>query len=382
MEITLKNNIRNRPSFAGMSGLVQAPEAEAPPTWFTDATAHPTTSHWCVSNGARIHYRTWDDADGDSAGKQGLLFVHGGSAHSHWWDFIAPFFVKRYHVAALDLSGMGDSEHRGAYSMELSADELLDVCEHAGMLLPTAASAAAAAAPRLPIVVGHSFGGWVTLCAARTHGTRLGGVVVVDSPVRSAQMLAQMPPPPPQRPKRLYPTREAIIGRFSLLPPQPCENRFIMEHIARHSVVEVPAAAAAVAAATAAATAEGAAEGAAEEAASPQWTWKFDDQRMRKSMASSSVNPIEFFSQMLVGLGCRLCFVYGTESILCPEQVIEHIRQQVREHTPGGCAHTPLVPIHEAAHHLMLDQPLSLVTGIRAILADWEHSLPRKRRER
>jgi hypothetical protein len=29
---------------------------------------------------------------------------------------------------------------------------------------------------------------------------------------------------------------------------------------------------------------------------------------------------------------------------------------------------------------MMLDQPLSLVTGLRTLLADWEHSLPRRRR--
>ena len=23
-------------------------------------------------------------------GKRPLLFIHGGSAHAHWWDFVAP----------------------------------------------------------------------------------------------------------------------------------------------------------------------------------------------------------------------------------------------------------------------------------------------------
>ena len=38
----------------------------------------------------------------------------------------------------------------------------------------------------------------------------------------------------------------------------------------------------------------------------------------------------------------------------------------------------PVVEIPSAHHHLMLDQPLALVTGLRTILADWEHSVPRK----
>jgi len=44
------------------------------------------------------------------AGKPGLLLVHGGFAHAHWWDFPSLlFFTDRYCVAAIDLSGMGDS---------------------------------------------------------------------------------------------------------------------------------------------------------------------------------------------------------------------------------------------------------------------------------
>jgi pimeloyl-ACP methyl ester carboxylesterase len=40
----------------------------------------------------------------------------------------------------------------------------------------------------------------------------------------------------------------------------------------------------------------------------------------------------------------------------------------------------PVVEIPQAYHHLLLDQPLAFVSALRAILADWEHSLPRKRR--
>jgi len=39
-----------------------------------------------------------------------------------------------------------------------------------------------------------------------------------------------------------------------------------------------------------------------------------------------------------------------------------------------------LVEIPEAHHHLLLDQPLAFVSALRAILADWEHTLPRRGR--
>jgi hypothetical protein len=35
-----------------------------------------------------------------------------------------------------------------------------------------------------------------------------------------------------------------------------------------------------------------------------------------------------------------------------------------------------VVEIPEAGHHLMLDQPLSLLTALRTLLADWDHSRP------
>jgi pimeloyl-ACP methyl ester carboxylesterase len=40
---------------------------------------------------------------------------------------------------------------------------------------------------------------------------------------------------------------------------------------------------------------------------------------------------------------------------------------------------SPVVEIPLAGHHLMLDEPLSLVTALRALLADWDHSSPRDR---
>jgi hypothetical protein len=41
---------------------------------------------------------------------------------------------------------------------------------------------------------------------------------------------------------------------------------------------------------------------------------------------------------------------------------------------------TPVVSLPETGHHAMLDQPLLLVTAIRALLADWDHSTPILRR--
>src|SRR5580693_8971760 len=104
------------------------------PAWFAHATAVAPESKFVTVQGARIHYLRWGDVT-----RPGILLVHGNAAHAYWWSFIAPFLARDYNVAAMDLSGMGDSDWRaphgeaGGYSMELFAREQLAVCEDAGM---------------------------------------------------------------------------------------------------------------------------------------------------------------------------------------------------------------------------------------------------------
>lgn len=38
----------------------------------------------------------------------------------------------------------------------------------------------------------------------------------------------------------------------------------------------------------------------------------------------------------------------------------------------------PVIEIPEAGHHAMLDQPLLLLTALRTLLADWDHSEPHR----
>jgi hypothetical protein len=41
----------------------------------------------------------------------------------------------------------------------------------------------------------------------------------------------------------------------------------------------------------------------------------------------------------------------------------------------------PVIEIPLAGHHAMLDQPLPLITGLRTLFADWQHSAPRLRQD-
>ena len=114
------------------------------PEWFSKYLGMEARQHSVSVAGAMISYRRWQ-----ASGKPGLLFVHGHAAHSHWWDFIAPAFLDRFDPLAIDLSGAGESDHRDSYSAETFTDEIVAVCEHAGLDCPT--------------LVGHSFGGSMTI---------------------------------------------------------------------------------------------------------------------------------------------------------------------------------------------------------------------------
>ena len=291
------------------------------PDWFNRAVATHAESDWVKVAGAQIHYLRWGSRD-----KPGLILVHGNGAHAYWWSFIAPFLAREYNVAAMDLSGMGDSAHRERYTMEFFAQEQLAVAEHAGMFDN----------PEPPIIVGHSFGGFVTILTGALYGERLAGTVIVDSPV-SPPDRPHGPPDREIRPHRVYPTLTDALARFRLAPEQPCENDYILDFIARRSLKEV--------------------EGG--------WTWKFDP-------AIWSRFSIGDTAERLRATKCRIGIFRGESSVLMPEEVGEYMFNLLDRSVP-------VVEIPQARHHVMLDQPLAFVAALRALLADWNHSKPTRR---
>src|ERR1700724_2080267 len=86
----------------------------AAPDWFRWAISSPKQSRVVTVEDCPIHYLFWP-AQPETSIDRGLLFVHGGGAHAQWWSFIAPYFTRDFRVAAVDLSGMGDSGRRASY---------------------------------------------------------------------------------------------------------------------------------------------------------------------------------------------------------------------------------------------------------------------------
>ena len=290
------------------------------PDWFRWAITRPRESRWVNVDNCPIHYLLWAAEPETSIGR-GLLFVHGGGAHANWWAFIAPYFMRQFRVAAIDVSGMGDSGRRQSYGSDIRAAEMRAVIADA----PLGAH---------PFVIGHSFGGFMTMKLASQFGGELGGAVIVDSPIRSPEEEITRPLAPPNwGNKKIYPTFEAALARFRLMPPQPCENEFIVEYIARHSLMP----------------------------ADGGWTWKFDGAAMGARRFG------EPFREYLRAVTCRAALMFGERSALVSRKTASYMSQLM-----GPKA--PIVEVPEAQHHVMLDQPLAFVAALRMLLENWIRS--------
>jgi pimeloyl-ACP methyl ester carboxylesterase len=287
-------------------------DAATPPAWFTRALAAPATERTAVQDGVSIAYRMWGPPTG-----RGIVLVHGGAANSHWWDHIGPLLAADRRVLALDLSGNGDSGRRPSYSFDTWAPEILAVAADAGLAEP-------------PTVLGHSMGGLLTLRLAEMFGSRIGGAVVLDSPIRDLA-------PEDQaargrrvfRQLRVYPTKEAAMARFRPVPDQPVLG-YVAEHVAAESVREVDGG----------------------------WTWKWDPLVFRREQPRPPQTRLD----------CRVA-LFRAEYGIMSQQMSDVMYDRL-----GRVA--PVIEIPAAGHHIMLDQPLALVAAIRTLLSDWDHSVP------
>ena len=80
------------------------------PFWYTTAMDCPSQSASISVDGIEIAYETWGEV-----GKPGVVLIHGSNAHLEWWRFTAPFLADRFRLAAIDLSGNGNSGWRERY---------------------------------------------------------------------------------------------------------------------------------------------------------------------------------------------------------------------------------------------------------------------------
>lgn len=275
------------------------------PAWYTSALERRADVHSLDVDGTRISLRTWGPLDGAP-----VVLVHGGAAHASWWDHIAPL-LSDCRVAALDLSGHGESAWREEYRIGLWRDEVLAVVR-SGLLRGA------------PLIVGHSLGGYVAYATARSHGPELAGALIVDSSFPSQSDEA------PQRgrfQRRFHADLVGILQRFRLLPAARTRAPYTVAHVARESVIE---------------TVDG-------------WCWKFDPRIFEHD--GIVLEDIERVA------GCPAVIVRGDEGLLTIAEA-ERLARAV-----DGTSQS--ITIVDCGHHIPLDQPVALAAAIATAAKAW-----------
>lgn len=294
-----------------------APFKGAPPPrpdWFEEAVNEPFETLRVPFDGVDIEVLAWGEV-----GKPGLMLLHGGFAHAHWWTPLAARLSDHFRVVAPSWSGMGGSGWRESYSVSNLADEAIAAGEAGGLF---------EGGP--PVIAGHSFGGGPTSVAAMRYGDRLSGVIILDTFVSDKPS----PSDPHVQARRVFNSVEEVLARFRLLPTEPCENLFYLDYVARHSLRPLPA----------------------DDPDAPGFIWRTDPDMW---------TSIEWFDRLsaLKAAKCKIAFIDGGESRISKENERDEIKPLL---APG----TRYEQIAGASHHIMLHKPLELADRIREI-AEW-----------
>ena len=256
------------------------------------------------------------DVDGDRGSylrwhtgrPKSLVFVHGGGAHAHWWDHLAPKF-RDYDVVALDLLGHGDSDWRHDYSQDVWTRQIAAVVEHANF-------------ETKPIVIGHSLGGVLASLALHRYPDLASMLVVIDSALELPQREGDYHRRLARHTPRIHSNDDPREKRFVLLPVQPLGERDVIDHIAFFGGKPVPGG----------------------------WQWKFDPRIF-------GLTPWKLGS-----VSCPAAIIRGElSSVMSVEQAALFAKAL------GNVTATVTIP--NAYHHVLLDQPGALVAELAKLIA-------------
>jgi pimeloyl-ACP methyl ester carboxylesterase len=261
-----------------------------------------------VVNGLRLSFLEWEAPD-----RPVVCFLHGGSAHAHWFDHVTPALAGRFHMVALDQRGHGESEwaRPPAYATESFASDLLGVFDAFGW--------------RQAALVGHSMGGHNAMSFSAWHPARVSALVIVDSrpsiPVdrldrlRTRGMVTLRP----------YPTQEAAAASFRLLPRETMAEPALLAHLGRSGVVERDG----------------------------HWVYRFDP------ASNGQRQPVDAWT-LVDRITAPTLVVRGELSPNFTREMADKLRAAI----PGA----KYVEIPGAYHHLVLDNPQAFVQAVDPFL--------------
>ena len=261
-------------------------------------------------NGLRLRILVWGARNRATA-----VLLHGGSAHAHWWDFVAPSLAERFRLIAPDLRGHGDSDHAlpPAYAVDDHARDL-------------EAIVAALALERFAIV-GHSLGGFIALRFTQENPAAVCSLVVVDGRPESGSGRSGLVRRLRHLPHPTYADTEDAVRRFRLLPSGTAARPEVLRHVALAGLRPLP---------------------------DGTLTPKFD----RSAFGHYTSRD---FSGAIAGLRCPTLFIRGAESTFLDGATLARMA--------ALCPHAETAAIPGAYHHVMLDRPEALAACLSDFLA-------------
>lgn len=260
--------------------------------------------------GLALHALEWGEP-----GRPAIAFLHGGSAHAHWFDTVVPGLDARYHVISLDQRGHGASQWapRPAYATEDFASDLVGVMDALGW-------------PRMTLI-GHSMGGHNAMAFAAWHPERVERLVVIDSrPAIPADRLHTMHRRGDRGPMR-HETLESAIRSFRLLPRETVADPRLLAHLAREGITERDG----------------------------RFLYRFDP------ACNGRRRPTDAWT-LLDRIAAPTLLVRGEHSPILPREMAADMLARLR--------HARLVEIPGTYHHLVLDAPLAFAKVLEAFLSE------------
>jgi pimeloyl-ACP methyl ester carboxylesterase len=244
-----------------------------------------------------------------------ILFIHGGAAHAHWWDFVGQRLGQGYRSFSIDLRGHGDSDR--------PADEDYGIEAHVADL----AEALGNWGHGKPVLVAHSGGCFVALPYAVAHPGSVAAAVIVEPRIHWPPELLERAARRNHRPHRRFATLQEACDSYRYIFPPIGATPEMLAHVARHSF---------------------------RQESDGMWVNKTE----RLAMAGLlDISVMEYAAR----LQCPVLVIRGDRSV--------HLSEEDAIKLTALASAGPAVVISNAQHNVMLDNPGEVAAALRDFLS-------------
>ncbi len=243
-----------------------------------------------------------------------IMLVHGLTASKHWWDFCLPQLAQSANVLAIDLLGMGRSDHFDSYDTTLYIESIQALIKYIGL-------------KKIHLVT-HSFGSFLGAAFISKYAHLCHSFTCIDLDLYIYNQNNYSVQTTKKLKRKVYSSKHEICSRFRLIPSgTTISNPEWFHYLATNSITKV--------------------EGG--------WSWSFDPNVYHQSYDFD----IKLFEQSLKKYELPSLLIVGEKSELFQIDVAKSHWEQLVPHNLADFR-----VIKDAYHHVMLDQPHLLALNV------------------